>query len=410
MIRMHFLALCMVLCAPAWAGLYDRDRPDDEALLEDVMSTLAGRFDRPPEGFWQARHDRALREINRLPNPPETEHNDLAEGALPLFDDAAVALYRLGRYAEAIIMLDRKGIYVEHLRVQGFVAGHQHRHRTLATRAACLIARYRADGAAADAQDLIHAKALLERLAELDRYNVDARLLMLDVNWLMTPPAFDPDSDDLFPNLLGLTRADLRGNREPAALAALELGGVLPWLLRRVRYGDGWRSVDVTYALSLALWVAGYDEEAVTAWIRTAELIDSGASTEVRNAPATGVVSRRMARHLGAVEDLELHQRLFQEIRERNRAWHAERVEWINAGLAQGRHPDTDPHFWAGFGEAPPPKPGAEPDRPYGEPVFFSTALVVGGMTALAVLFFVLGALALFISRRHPKAPTVDEV
>jgi hypothetical protein len=409
--RLTLPLICLLVCAPLCAGIHDRDRPDYDAL-EDAVSVICGRFDRPPAQFFRVRHDNALSEINRLPTDPAAMEVDDIAAALPLFDDAAGALYKLGRFAEAIIVLDRKDVYVEHLFQQAYVVGTQHRVKTLSARAACLVARYRDDGPAADRRDLERANAQLERLRELDPFHREARYMQREVRWLKDLPRFDPARDEVFPNLLGLDLDSLPESRDRDALAALGHTAAPYYLLRRARHGDGWRNVDVFYALSLVLWIAGRDEEAVTAWLRVSELIDAGATTEVAGAPAAANLVRRMGAHLGSIQDLELHQRLYQEIRERNNARLDSRNRWIEENLPRGLHPDTHPDFWSDWVDpeleidSTAPAPAPEEDRS----PFVSTAFVVGGLTALAVLVFVLAALAMFISRRHPSAPTVDEV
>jgi hypothetical protein len=407
--RRWLACLCLLLAAPLGAVLHDRDRPGD-GLEGDVMGVIAGRFDRPPAEFYRQRHARLNRELRALPASPSDADRDALIAALPVFDDAVVALYRLDRVADALVLLGRKETYTEYLIRNGEPAAREHRLRSLTMRAALLVARYRADQPAGDESDLARAEAHLQRVLELDRYDLEAPLLQREIDWLRAPPEFAPESEDLFPNLLGLRLADIPGAREPAALAALGLAGAPEYLLMRARHGGAWDSVDVFYALSLVLWISGRDEEAITAWLRAVEVADAGSRSEAANAPGASTLARRMGRHLGVVEDLELHQRLYREIRERNDGLHERRMVWLESGLAQGRHPDTHAAFWDGFDQPPPPRAGDDPGREYGEPAVISTALIVGGMTALTVLLFVIGGIALYVGRRHPKAPTVDEV
>ena len=45
----------------------------------------------------------------------------------------------------------------------------------------------------------------------------------------------------------------------------------------------------------------------------------------------------------------------FAKLRAEADAWHAARTAFMTERLKEGRHPDTDPHFWDGYTERPAP-------------------------------------------------------
>jgi tetratricopeptide (TPR) repeat protein len=387
------LALCLMTCLPVYAGFWDRDRPDD-THLEDMIRNIGGRFDQPGTDFYQARYQRLK------PLLATTE----AMQAMPLYDDAAVALLRLGNFTDAIILLDRKTVQAKTLTAAEAARAER---TTRANKAACLLARYTSsDGN--DRRDLQQALQLLDRLLQKDPYDTDAEFARREVRWLLSAPEFSDVRGGLFPNLLGITRDDLRVRRDAGALAQVGLAGAHIHLARRIVHGDGWSSPDLLYALSLALWIEGRDEEAVTAWLRVNELVIGEAKSIVRHALEPKVLAHQMRMHIGEIADLDTQQKLYREIRQAADQWVRERNEYASERIKAGRHPDTDPTFWHAFGEAPIPKPGDDPPVTPEPPV--STTFVVGGVSALAVLLFVIAGFAMFVGRRHPKAPTVDEV
>ncbi|MCC7509819.1 MAG: hypothetical protein IT464_10625 [Planctomycetes bacterium] len=399
---MRLWLLCILACTPVWAGIWDIDRPDD-AALQDVIAILGGRFDRPAPDFYRARLNRTRPLIEALPSPPTEADLPRILEALPLYDDAAIALMRLGEFNDAIILLDRKTLCAQQVKALDTAQGRKHHIRALANKAACLHARFQRDGTR---DDLALARTTLREVLEMDTYNADASFALEEVAWLLSPPAYKGNNGLPFPNLLDFGYRQVSVTRGPGALAQFGRAGAVQHLCRRIVHGGGWRDVDVLHALSLALWVEGRDEEAITAWLRVNELTASGATSRVVSAPANPAAA--MAVHLGELTNTATQQSLFNDIRAAAETWVTERNAYATERIKQGQHPDTDPAFWNGFGAAPLPQPGVPGPEPEPPPV--STTFVIGGLAAFLVMLFVMGAMALHIGRRHPKAPTVDEV
>lgn len=390
------LLLSLHLHATPW----DCDRPDATAL-EDLVTIMAGRFDQPEPAYYRARIDRLKPLIEGLPEQPTEAQLSAVLAALPHFDDAAVAMTRIGEHQEALVLLDRKMLRCAQVKVIDTAAGKRHHQRALANKAHALLDRYRKRGAS---EDLTLARAVIDELRALDRYDPEADWLLDEALWLQTPPAFDERAGQPFPNMLGITPAHLRLPRGQDTPAQAGMAGAAQWLALRIVHGGLWQDADAFHALGLALWLEGRDEEAITAWLRVNELVTAGGKSRVRNAP--GSLVKSMGEHIGELPNLEEQQRLFAEIRLAGDDWVKQRNEYAAPLLAAGRHPDTDPQFWAAFGQPPLPQPGQT--QPEVEPPV-SMALLIGGISAFLVLLFVLAGFALFVGRRHPGAPTVDE-
>ena len=89
------LLLLTLLTAPATACLWDDDTlAVEQAGMPDITAVLAGRFDRHPARYYEVRLQLAQARIAQAPD-------DLAA-----YDNAAVALDRLGRPTEAIALME----------------------------------------------------------------------------------------------------------------------------------------------------------------------------------------------------------------------------------------------------------------------------------------------------------------
>lgn len=90
--------------APVLACLWDRDTFAMEAKGRlEVVETAVGWFDRFPAEYYQMRLDRVTPELAAHPEQ------------LLLYDDAAVACDRLGRHAEAVAWMEKKGRVIQTL-------------------------------------------------------------------------------------------------------------------------------------------------------------------------------------------------------------------------------------------------------------------------------------------------------
>ncbi|MCA8919695.1 MAG: hypothetical protein KDB32_11500 [Planctomycetes bacterium] len=392
------------------AGLWDSDRPTPEGLPSHY-DVIAGRFDRFPPGFYELREQRSSAQIAGIEDLKVADTNQLDRlcASLPVFDDAGVALLRLGRHGDAIILMDRKLHIVSRVHDIRTATARSQGDRGEANKAAILLNRWLNTPNPTDT-DLKVAHDILQAQLDADAFNSDARWSLLEINWRSSKPAWQPTGDPVFPNLLGLTEASFRGEHNDSALARAGIGGCLAFLARRIVYEDGWENVDVMYAYSLALALSGRDEEALFAWFRACELIDGGATTGVANAPAPKALKRVLGVHVNDLEQKTSAEKLYIEMRERADAWSASRNKFLEVGLAKGRHPDTDPKFWAAWSlnDPAPQQPGRpeEPDEPFMHP-----AILIGGFGGFALVLLTMVIGIVMVGRRGGgSAPSVDEL
>lgn len=401
------LLIVALLAQPLLAGLWDSDRPQDPPEPYDV---IGGRFDAYPEEYYRLRLDRVqprLSALDSIEGSPDAAEVKLIADTAPLFDEASIALFRTGRFADAIILIDRKNQLLELIRQERTATASEHRTRALSNKAACLQHRWLSSDSP-NMADLELAAEILRGLKNEDEYNADAVWSLREVEWLLDLPGFVPGTDPIFPNLLGLKDVDFRGTRDRNALLSVGLGGCLSWLGRRISYEAGWHDVDLMYAYSLALYLAGQTEESLFAWFRVCELIDEGQKTRVSNAPAPTALKRMLGVHLEDVKEQSEANRLYRELREQCDRWRNSREEFLLAGIQQGRHPDTHDNFWAGWSlnDDGPPEPGRhEPEDGVG----ISRILLLGGFGGLLLVLLLIFGAAMFMSRKGP-APSVDEL
>ena len=393
---MRALVLAVLLACPLAASTQDRDRPGDN-FVATVADACSGRFDRLPPRYYEMR-------VERLQGALAPSRLDNAQ-ALGAADNLCVALLRLGRFPAALQVLDRKAAALEGLRGRDALLFNAHSNRTLKNRAMCLLARWRQGG---DARDLEAALALVQRAAKEAPHISENALLAREFEFWRRA---QPPTDGLFPNLLGIREVDVRAGR-PGALQALRLPDAITHLARRVTYGGEYQSADLFYALSLACAAEGRTGDAGLCWARLCDLIESGARVHAQHSLGNDALKRATASHLGSA-DLAGYRRRLEALKREAATWAKERGAMIAQALERGEHPDTMPTFWTRWMEQEPaPEPDAftalEPEED-AQPLV-GTALWIGGVAAALFLFLVVGGLAIYFARRHPAAPSVDEL
>lgn len=397
----------LILASPLNAGLWDSDRPEN---LPSAYDAIGGRFDQFPPEYYQHRLDAALPEIAKLePITDKANERQIEQIAATaaLFDQAAVAHFRRGEFADAIILLDRKNQLLNLIQHERTATARQHRMKALANKAACLHHRWRKSGSSAP-DDLGLAREILADLRQSDEYNADARWSLLEISWLTERRTYEIGADPVFTNMLALKDASFRGSLDEGAVVRNGLGGCIPWLTRRITYEDGWNDVDLFYAYSLALFLSGRKEESLFAWFRVCELIDEGHTTRVINAPGPKTLKRLMGVHLEGVEDQTAAGKLYRKLREECDRWRKSRNAYLLTRIGQGKHPDTQADFWSGWRLEDPGTP--EPGRPATEEsAIVSPVLLLGGLGGLILVLVLIFGAAIFMSRKGP-APSVDEL
>jgi hypothetical protein len=342
------LALLLGLPLSVAACLWDRDTPVDEARgLPEVVAVLTGRFERNPPPFYEMRLARV------------TAHLQSHPGDLAAYDDAGVACDRLGRGDEAISWMDKKRAQLS----RRDVANHEVReqfYRYHANLGTFLVHRWARQGADRTRIDEVKAarseiiKAIeINRNAHFGREKYQLRAL----TWIIDPPS--TAGQQYLPNLLGWEPHPL-GNMTDPTVADQAVRGLAGLIV----LGNAWESIDIFHALNVALQhdTMGFDQDrnggrntlAYLAWLRCRELIDAGKDSILPDAPK-GEALKSMLPRPDFVMAEKLLDPAFVKLRAEANAWQAARTAFMVERLKEGRHPDTDPHFWDGYTERPAP-------------------------------------------------------
>jgi len=364
---------CLLLpTRAALACIWDRDTLAAEAKgLPDTVAVVTGRFDRNPPLYYEMRLARVAAEIEKTP------------GNLALYDDAAVACDRLGRSADAIAWMEAKRGALE--RAPAGKGTTEHRYRYLANAGTFWAHRWIHDGA--DRRRLEMVRKARELIAKAIKLNPDAhfgreRYQLRALDWILSPPKVDAEAT-LLPNFLDL---DLYPTiKDRGVLKSEGISDAVAGVSGLIVLGNAWESVDVYLALAAALQAEGRSSLAYLAHLRAEELVNAGRRSLHPKAPQ----GESLRDWLGGVhypiqhkEPLDAEfKRLRQEADGRNRA----RTDFMVARLEDGRHPDTDPSFWAGYQEPPAPRLSNLSTSPDVSTALRQLALAMAGLVAALI-------------------------
>jgi hypothetical protein len=318
----------------------------------DVQRALTGRFDRFPPLYYEMRINR-LRAKGKL-TPDE-------------YDDEAVALGRLGRTREALAVLVQKAKLPN--------LSPMDQYRLYANRGTIEAVKWMQDGA--DPKKLDGLRAARSDVAKAIAINPDAhfgreRAQLAVLDWLMSVKAASKETTPTYGTLSEVIREKM-----PRADAQTALAGL-------IMLGGAWESPDIAIAIgSLDISKPGIRS---LAYARYHELLALG---------------RKPLDDLSADEDARESEPLsadptdtysakyqFTRLRAEADAWHDAKTKFMLARLQQGRHPDTDPNFWAGWTEPP------IPVVPVRDPPNY--ALINGAILAALVAVISAGVLGLY--------------
>ncbi|MFN8140606.1 MAG: hypothetical protein U0R49_12490 [Fimbriimonadales bacterium] len=354
------------------ACAWDRDTLEYEhSLSGDAAFIIAGRFDKNPPLYYQMRLNRVAGELKRDPTK------------LALYDDAGVAADKLGKSDIAIEWMHKKG---SQLKLQKASSDDWYRyHANLGTFYAH---KWFRDGAKHQEIALLN-KAIAE-LREALRINPEAHfgrelVQVATIEMVRTGKQYltknaSPDEYE-FTGVLSESFERALGPDYPTEKTWKGLLGL-------VAIGNAWESVDVFVLISHFLSRGRLSTIAKLASFRVEELEASGARSLFG--------SDTMARAFGEGWRIERGsegklRRAYDEMRNAAIAYDKARDEYMIPLLNQGKHPDTDPNFWAGF--SPPtmpnidlydPEPAAQ--RLMERPWLIATVVV---MEIAAVLFVI---------------------
>jgi tetratricopeptide (TPR) repeat protein len=331
-----FFAFSAMLClvSSAAACLWDRDTLEHEAQgVPDAMDIIAGRFERNPPLYYQMRLERVTALLQHEPMN------------LSAYDDAAVACDRLGDDNQAISFMQRKA---QQLGVANATDKNDQQYRYEANIGTFYIHRWIRGGAhrenMGDVDEAIH------HIGEALRINPNAhfgreRYQLLAIQWIRNP-------DDMKWGMAEYAAEGKNNGSEPAGN-----GNAIEGLSGLIALGNAWESVDVFYALGLSLRVEGRSTVAFLTEQRIDELIDKGAHSLYPQQ----VSAERLKQYFSNLSSNVMQERKsgllanYKTLRASADKWQANRTAYMLERLQKGKHPDTDPNFWADYKEVPHP-------------------------------------------------------
>ncbi len=394
--RLTIVLGCLaVAVTTARACLWDYDTLRAEANgLPGVVEIITGRFDRFPPLYYEMRLERVSREVVERPDN------------LDLYDNAGVALDRLGRSTEAIDWMARKLDAIERLQSAGEDVS-EHRYRYLANLGTFHTHRWLKNGAdRSDVADLEQARDLIAAAIELnpDAHFGRERYQLLAIEWLLDPPAreaYDP-VPTLFAAVEGLERHVSRGLPFGEDVAE-SFGDPVEGLSGLIALGAAWESVDIYHSLARVLYGQEHASLSMLAMLRVNELLDSGRASlhpeadsddPSHEGPGFLPVGTALYDHR-QVEIIEF----YKQAREEADLWHVARDAYVLGRLERGEHPDTHPEFWGQWVEV------SSPPQPPGRLDTTTAGYVIGGVLVVGALIVLV--IANNLRRRKRKLASV---
>ncbi len=394
-----------VSAAPrAGACLWDRDTLAAEAAgLPGVVNIIVGRFDRWPDAVYEERLARVGAEVEGEP------------GRLGLYDDAGVACDKLGRHGEAVEWMARKRAQLDLLGSPD----EEHEYRYHANLGTFLIHRWIAGGADRGAMGDAHAAR--DHIARAIEINADAHfgregVQLRLIEWLIAAPEGGHLGGLL--DRAGVVHVrywDWWGEEGESEQPYEDADALVEGLTGLIALGNAWESVDVYWALSMALDAREDASLAVLARLRVAELIDAGGRSLNPNGPGAEAIRAEIerVRYRGRLEEGDelAVEEFYPRARRAADEWSASREAFIGARLDEGRHPDGEgaESFWDGWDE---PAAPALPDgllgmsgRTWGETVLPMTGLALLGVALVVAI----GGYVVLRARKRARARSVHQ-
>ncbi|MCW3058464.1 MAG: hypothetical protein JWQ02_285 [Capsulimonas sp.] len=344
---------------PLHACLNDRDTLAIEAQRQpDVLQAITGRFERNPPLYYQMRLTRVAKDLRAHP------------GNLDEYDDAAVACDRLGRDDEAIVWMNEKRAQLAPLAGAG-AALKEEWYKYYANIGTCRVHRW--IRARADRKHLAEVRKAHSEIMQAIKINPNAhfgreKYQQIVMEWLIDPIKHTERGAPAQPlwQYVGI-----KVNSEQFPQAATGFAGL-------IMLGNAWKSVDIFSTLASVCLTA---EQSPThlgylAELRADELTATGHQSLLHG------IDPAFDRTNGTKNDKENYNALRAEAVQ----WHAARTAYMIARLQAGRHPDTDPTFWADYHSSPPFKIPYEKTRPQQEKDIEHLALGVAIFIALLVI------------------------
>lgn len=345
--RTLLIALALLPAGAARACLNDRDTTtlaDVAGRFPNAVQVITGRFPRNPPLYYEMRIQRITQDLAKNPN------------LLPEYDDIAVACDRVGRDDEAIGWMEKKRARMLALGTPGLApdAGDTPWYRYYANNGTFWVHRYMRNPGKHPLTDVHRAEWLIQTAIAIypkahfgrERFQVYAMDWMLDMDEHGGYPQHESLGEYIVQR--GMTQGD--GSYDPN-----QRNATLDGISGIIVLGAGWESVDMFDALAEAFHYhrVGGSPIADLAYYRVHELLRAG--------KRSGWPGHELLRYTkvpaeprGGVEYWSTESN-YVRLRKEAEEWQARRTAYMMARLSAGRHPDTDPTFWAEYKETPPP-------------------------------------------------------
>ncbi len=329
---MAFAATFAIAVACAW----DRDTLAAEAKgLPRVADVIGGRFDRNPPLYYEMRLERSLKAI-------EADSEDFIA-----YGDAAIALDKLGRPNEAVVLLEKRlnefsrRSYADPNKNEG-----EHLYQLYANLGTVRAHDWVRRGAdAKDTADLVKA---IDEIDMAIKINPDAHFgrefVQLELMKLMLRDKGAALGEVVPEELRNLQADSFKGPTD-------ENKKVVDGLCGMIALGAGWDSPDMFRVLARVL--SNRDESVLgrLALMREEELLKRGKRPIYSEPLREGKLADLTMVENTRSDDMK---RYFTALRKNGDDYHSNRTEFMLAKLKEGKHPDTHPDFWDGYVEVPP--------------------------------------------------------
>jgi tetratricopeptide (TPR) repeat protein len=375
---------------------WDRDSLAQETSgFPGITEIITGRFDRFPPLYYEMRLQRVQAELLDTPD------------ALDLYDDAGVASDRIGLHDEAIKWMEKKRAILDDLASDGIDIS-EHEYRYLANLGTFHIHRWLKSGATRDdLSDVERSHELIKAAIELnpDAHFGRERYQLLAIQWILD--GYTHVQSELQQPSIVEAMDGYSGFRGIIKFDDLGYDDAVEGFSGLIALGNAWESIDIFYALSMALRDQEHTSVYLLCQLRIKELIESGKTSlsdefdhaaYLSDTPHDGypIYASLMPYPLENISD-NYYPKARREADERA----TRRQRYIQERLAQNIHPDTHPDFWIDWIETTSP-----PQMP--TKMSNSTFLILRLIGLLIIVFgglFILKKTFGILRKSHPPKP-----
>lgn len=321
-LRTGTVLFAVVATMAAHACLNDRDTLAEEVKVKpDLLWTIVGRFERNSARYYQMRIERETAQLKANPLQPD------------LYDDVAVAYDRIHQYDQAIAWMNKKRAVLRQLgRTEA--TNPMDWYRINANEGTFIVHRLLTSGKKSSSElkrgrDMIAKALVLNPDAHFGREGTQLEVM----NWMLD----DPKGDNSLANYLSEHAKDSAGK-------LLTNDQIVDALSGLVRLGAAWESPVIFGAIADLQFDYETDNLSGIAASRVRELVKGNNKRLATYARISG-------------EDIqESAASAYTKYRAEAETWHEHRVAYMDSQFKLGKHPDTDPNFWAGYKETPAPE------------------------------------------------------